>query len=264
MLVNPAKAKIEKIMNDHNEPTIPAGIATAWGLRGRAQKGPKPGLSLEKIVEAAVKVALAEGLAAVSMHRVAAELGTSAMTLYRYVSAKDELLMLMMDAVSGTPPAPLTPGEGWREGLSRWAWGVLAAYRRHPWVLQIPITAPPATPNQVAWMERGLQYLQDTGLTAAEKMSVIILLSGFVRNEATLAASIAAASVASGTTSQRMLTAYGQLLARVTEDGQFPALRTVLAAGVFDQADADEPDDEFLFGLERILDGIDVLMRSRA
>src|SRR3979490_2569423 len=80
---------------------LPASIEAAWGLRDRTHKGPKPGLSLGRIVEAGVKVAESEGLAAVSMSRIAAQLGSAPMSLYRYVSAKDELLALMVDSVYG-------------------------------------------------------------------------------------------------------------------------------------------------------------------
>lgn len=250
-----------KWMSDDGDIRLPASIESAWGLRDHVRKGPKRGLSLERIVEAAVQVARADGLTAVSMHRVAAELGTSAMTLYRYVAAKDELLMLMEDAVFGAPPALLEPGESWRAGLARWAWKDLAALRKHPWVLQIPISGPPATPNQVAWLERGLHFLRGTGLTEAEKLSVILLLAGFVRNEASVSASLAAAYQAAGSTAQQMMAGYRQLLARVTGSGQFPALRAVIEAGVLDAPD--NPDGEFAFGLERILDGIEVLVQSR-
>src|SRR5215470_993531 len=103
-----------------DQQALPASVAAAWGVRDRPHKGPKPGLSLERIVAAAVQVADAEGLAAVSMSRVAAELGTAPMSLYRYVAAKDELLALMFDAAYG--PSPTGPGgdAGWRAGLSRW------------------------------------------------------------------------------------------------------------------------------------------------
>lgn len=248
-------------MSEDDGASLPASIETAWGLRDRPRKGPKRGLSLEKIVDTAVRVARAEGLSAVSMHRVAAELGTSAMTLYRYVAAKDELLLLMEDAVFGPPPAPLGPGEGWREGLSRWAREDLAVLREHPWILHIPISGPPATPNQIAWLERGLQYLRDTGLTEADKMSVIILLTGFVRADASLSASIIAAVQAAGSTAQQMMAGYRQLLARISDQGRHPALRAVIDAGVFDRPET--PEDEFMFGLDRILDGIEVLVRSR-
>src|SRR5215468_2656297 len=92
---------------DLDQQALPASVAAAWGVRDRPHKGPKPGLSLERIVAAAVQVADAEGLAAVSMSRVAAELGTAPMSLYRYVTAKDELLALMLDAAYG--PAPTGP-----------------------------------------------------------------------------------------------------------------------------------------------------------
>ena len=92
------------------EQDLPASVAAAWGVRGRPHKGPKPGLSLERIVAAAVQVADAEGLAAVSMSRVAAELGTAPMSLYRYVTAKDELLALMQDAAYGPWPTGAPDG----------------------------------------------------------------------------------------------------------------------------------------------------------
>src|SRR5260370_18893459 len=93
------------------EQRLPASVAGAWGVRDRPHKGPKPGLSLERIVAAAVQVADAEGLAAVSMNRVATELGTAPMSLYRYVTAKDELLALMLDAAYASPPTgPPTSG----------------------------------------------------------------------------------------------------------------------------------------------------------
>lgn len=89
---------------------VPASIRAAWSLRTRAGKGPKPGLRLSRIVEAAVRIARSDGLAAVSMNRLAADLGTSPMSLYRYFSAKDELLVLMVDSAAGTPPAA-EPGD---------------------------------------------------------------------------------------------------------------------------------------------------------
>jgi AcrR family transcriptional regulator len=242
-------------MND--DTGLPASIEAAWGIRPRPNKGPKPGLSLDRIVAAAVKVAASEGLAAVSMSRVAGELGASAMSLYRYVASKDELLALMVDAALGPPP-PAPPGEDWRAGLSRWAWGYHDALRRHPWALQVPIGGPPTTPNGIAWMEDGLAALAGTGLEEGEKLGVILLLSGYVRNEATLAADIAAAAATSGS---EVMPAWSSLIRRLTDAERFPALHAALASGALDQDD--DPDDEFEFGLERVLDGVEVLVRTR-
>src|SRR3954463_14399030 len=87
-----------------SEPPLPASLEAAWGRRARPTRGPKPALSLERIVDAAVALAQAEGIGAVSMARVAGELGSSPMSLYRYVAAKDELLALMVDAALGPVP----------------------------------------------------------------------------------------------------------------------------------------------------------------
>jgi AcrR family transcriptional regulator len=242
-------------MGDDPETGLPASIEAAWGRRQPPRKGPKPALGLERIVDAAVQVAAAEGLAAVSMSRVATELGSSAMGLYRYVAAKDELLALMVDAALG-PPLAAPAGEDWRAGLSRWAWGYHAALRRHPWSLQVP-SGPAVTPNVTAWLEDGLRALGDTGLGEAEKLSVMLLLSGYVRNEATLVADVGTP----GEGEMEIMPAWGRQLAALTDPERFPALRAALESGAFDQDD--DPDDEFTFGLDRVLDGIGALVERR-
>jgi AcrR family transcriptional regulator len=237
-------------MDDQGATGLPASIEAAWGVRTRPGKGPRPALSLDRIVAAAVRVAATDGLQAVSMGRVASDLGVSTMSLYRYVAAKDELL------------ARRGPEESWRDGLSRWAWTELAVYRRNPWVLRIPISGPPVTPNAMAWLERGLDCLRDTGLEEGEKMSAMLLLTGFVRGQATFLADIAAAQAAGAAAPDpEMMASYGRLLARLTDPERFPALHAVLAAGVFDEPDDGEFD--FAFGLERVLDGIETLIEKR-
>lgn len=236
---------------------LPPSLAAAWGVRERPSRGPKPGLSLERIVEAAVHVASTEGLGAVSMARVAQELGTSTMSLYRYVAAKDELLLLMVDAALGPPPPP-EPDDEWRAALSRWSWAYHQRLSAHAWAVRVPITGAPATPNQVAWMEYVLWSLRDTGLSEDEKASVLLLVSGYVRNDATLTAELMAA----GFISDEAMIGYSRLLATLTDPDRFPAIHALLDAGVFDRADP--PEKEFAFGLERLLDGIAALIRDSA
>ena len=241
--------------------SIPGGVAAAWGVRERPHKGPKPALSLGRIVDAAVRVADAEGLDAVSMSRVAAELGTAPMSLYRHVSAKEELLTLMVDAAWGPAPDGPAPGQGWRAGLSRWAWALRAAAQRHRWVVGIPLNGLPIMPNEVAWFENALACLAGTGLSEARKASVIMLLAGYVRNLATTEADIAAAIRASGLAPAEWMASYPRMLAELADPARFPALARFIAAGVFEAEDG--PDDEFIFGLDRILDGVAVLIEAR-
>ncbi|MFF3687792.1 TetR/AcrR family transcriptional regulator [Streptomyces sp. NPDC002187] len=240
---------------------LPAAIEAAWGLRDRPAKGPKPGIGVDRIVDAAVAVASAEGLAAVSMGRVAKELGVSTMSLYRYVAAKDELYILMQEAVTGLPPAPPAPGTGWREALEAWAWAQREVVHRNLWMLRIPISGPPATPNTVAWWDRGLAALADTGLDEGEKISVIMLVAGFVRNEAAMMADLGAAIARSGESAEKVLARYANTLERLADPDRYPALARLLESNVM--YEPDEPDHEFRFGLERVLDGIEVLVRRR-
>ena len=239
---------------------LPASLAAVWGLRERPGKGPKPGLSLEKIVAAAVHVGATDGLAAVSMARVAAELGAGTMALYRYVGSKSELLNLMVDAAFGPPPPLPESAVGWRAALSHWAWAELATMRASIWAVLMPISGPPATPNQVAWMEQGLRCMRGTGLTEGQKMSVILLLSGYVRSQAMLEAQLSEAIRTAGITDQQMMLDYNRILGTVIDRQRFPELTAVVESGVMGKADP--PDEEFTFGLQRILDGIGTLLDS--
>jgi AcrR family transcriptional regulator len=238
---------------------LPSSIEAAWGIRPRTTRGPKPGLSLERIVASGVRLAADEGLDAVSMNRLATEMGAGAMSLYRYVSSKAELLELMVDAALGPPPAVL-PQTEWRQALEQFAWGYREALRRHTWILRVPITAPPVTPNQVAFLEGCLAATRHTGLNGSARLSIVILLSGYVRSEATLITEIAAASMVAGSLAQAVVANYGQMLLRLTDPVHFPSIHELIASGTFDP-DGD-PDAEFVFGLGRLLDGIDSLIRT--
>jgi len=240
---------------------LPTSLAAAWGLRTRPGKGPKPGLTLDRIVAAGVRVAATDGLGAVSMSRVANELGAATMSLYRYVTAKGELLDLMVDMALGTPPAP-HPGEGWRAGLHRFAHMYLALLREQPWIIRVPITTPPLTPNQVAWMDHGLSTMRDTGLPQSERLSTIMTVSGLVRNWALLTADITAAAQSVGGTTGEAMVSYGELLARLVDPQRFPAVGELIASGILGLP-PEVPDEDFEFGLARLLDGIDALIRRR-
>ncbi|MEU9374871.1 TetR/AcrR family transcriptional regulator [Streptomyces sp. NPDC048255] len=241
---------------------LPASLEMAWGLRERPGKGPRPTLTLPKIVDAAVALAAAEGMDAVSMGRLAKELGVSTMSLYRYVTAKEELYILMSDAGVGTPPVPSgKEGAGWRELLSEWAYAQRAVLMANPWILRIPITGAPVSPNQLAWMERGLAAMADTGLEEGEKISTIILIGGLVRNEATMAADMMDAIVKSGVSPDQVMGQYLRTLRLMTGPDTHPAVTRLLESDAF--SGSGEPDFQFGFGLNRILDGLAALISSR-
>jgi AcrR family transcriptional regulator len=243
---------------------LPPSIALAWGRAERPRRGPKPGLSLERIVAAGIHLAATDGLGSVSMGRVAAELGASTMALYRYVPAKDDLLTLMVDTAFGPAPGAAQPGAGWRAGLARWAAGIRAAYHRNPWMLRVPLSAALLLcPNNIGWMDDALACLAGTPLPEQQKLSAILLVSGFVRTAATLSDDIAAGSGgAQAATGDAGVPGLGAAMSALIGPDGFPALRRAIASGALD--DDDGTDGEFEFGLARILDGLEVLISQAA
>jgi AcrR family transcriptional regulator len=241
------------VTDDHGTPAIPPSLALAWGLQPRPGRGPKPGLTLPGVVQAGIALARRDGLGSVSMARVAKELGASTMALYRYVPSKDALLTLMVDAALGPAPGAHVPGDGWRAGLQRWADALQAAYRGNVWTLRVPISAPPIGPNNIAWLEDGLRCLADTPLDEGQKLSTMLLVSGFVRVEETLLADMAGAAPG-----ELVMPGYGELLQALTSAADFPALHRAIASGSLDEDD--DLQKEYDFGLARILDGFEALI----
>src|ERR1700684_165947 len=162
---------------------LPPGLDLLWGRRERGKRGPRPGLSADAIVDAAVRVADTEGLDAVSMARVAAELGFTTMSLYRYVASKDELLQLMWNASALGAEELVIEGDGWRPRLRTWAIIQRDMLDRHPWVTHMPMAAPPVAPNSLHFVERGLAAMDETGLPDAAKLQVIGLLASYTLSE---------------------------------------------------------------------------------
>jgi AcrR family transcriptional regulator len=240
----------------------PTALDLLWGTRQPSRRGPKPSLSLERIVAEAIGLADEEGLASLSMQHLADRLGCAKMALYRYVPGKAELVALMVDAAIGDPPPPqprpedeppVAPAEQpWRAVLRLWAITIFGRYRLHAWSIEATAGARPTGPNEMAWIETALAALAGTGLTGPERLDAVALLNGHVRSlvqvapagqenlEAEIARQIGAALSAHPDR-------YPQVLAAFSDSPQ--------QAG---------RDNALRFGIDRILDGLAALMATRS
>jgi AcrR family transcriptional regulator len=239
-------------------------LALLWGTQEKPSRGPKPGLTVERIVQAAIEIADADGLAALSMRRVAERLGVGTMSLYTYVPGKAELLDLMLDRVSGETARPEDVPGGWRAKLELIARENWALFHRHPWLLRISTGRPPLGPNVIAKYEYELRAVEDIGLTDLEIDSVVTLILGHVHSAARGAVEAAQAAQHTGMTDQQWWEASAPYLEKVFDPQRFPtAARVGAAAGEAHNA-AYNFEHAFEFGLQRLLDGIEALVRERS
>ena len=248
-------------MPEDVEAALPRAVALSWGVAERPQRGPKRELSIERIVDTAIELADAEGLGAVSMSRIAGELGFTTMSLYRYVTSKDDVLALMQDAVCAVPIPPddtlvgAGPGEhDWRDGLRRWSMATIDVMRAHPWFPDIPISGIPLMPNNLAVLDWGLREMRELPLTDAEKMSTALLLSSYARAVGVVERDVGRSRQADAPPAHGE--AFTSALAELVTPERFPDLAPLVASGTYADAEGDDLDD-FAFGLDRILDGIE-------
>ncbi|MFJ6773575.1 TetR/AcrR family transcriptional regulator [Kitasatospora sp. NPDC091257] len=225
-------------------------VRLLWGPPARPTRGPKPALSLERIAAAGVEVADAEGLAAVSMQKVAGLLDFTKMSLYRYVPGKAELIALMVESAVEAPPHA-SEGADWRDQLTAWAHHLAESFARHPWLLDATVGARVIGPKELAWLERVVTALDGHGLTGPERMDAAVLLTGHVRG---IAAQARAAGPAA-TPEAELLAALGTVVQEHAD--RFPAVAAAMA-------DPGGRDQALEFGLERILDGLAALIERRA
>ena len=226
---------------------------TAWGGKPVPSRGPKPTLSTDQIARSAIRLADAEGLAAITMQRVAREVGVTTMALYRYFPGKADLVALMIDSASDSPLQFGNPSLPWCTRLKEWAGRCLAIYRNHPWFLEATSARPTVMgPNELSWMEAALAMLAESGLGPEERHQAFLAVIGHVRGHATFHQ--IGTRPSGGKEWARELT---QLLQ--TAANRYPMLLTAVRSGAFSQ----KVDGAFDFGLDCILEGIRARARSR-
>ncbi|MFD0366662.1 TetR/AcrR family transcriptional regulator C-terminal domain-containing protein [Streptomyces sp. NPDC059071] len=209
-------------------------------------------LTLGRIVGAAVTVADTEGLAAVSMRRVAAELGVAAMSLYRHVADKDDLLTRMMDTVIAEHPLPADPPAGWREAIELAARQLWDLFRRHPWLAPaLSVTRPQMIISALPYSEWMLATLHAHGLDLQSAFTAHLMLLNYARGIAVNLETEREAEAHSGLDSEEWMDTQEPALQAILAGGRFPALSHLARAGYDLDLDA-----LFEFGLQRLLDGL--------
>ncbi|MFJ8017150.1 TetR/AcrR family transcriptional regulator [Streptomyces sp. NPDC096339] len=247
-----------------------AAVRLLWGPEPSAKpaRGPKRGLTLDAIALTGIGIADAEGLGAVSMQRVAGELGVTKMALYRYVPGKAELVALMVEGALPVPvpvPVPVSVpvsavpvAEGaWRERLGEWARELYAGFRGHPWLLEATVGVRVMGPRELGWMERALSALDGCGLSGAEAMDAVVLVAGHVRGIAEQERAAGGPAGGGAGPDAQLAVMLGEVM-RVRGE-EFPALGAALAS----VAEHGGHDGALEFGLERILDGLGLLVARR-
>ena len=236
-------------------------IELLWGVQ-RRRRGPRPSLSGEQIVDKAIELADRDGLAGLSMRRLADELGITAMSLYGYVPSKAELLDVMADRAYGEITSRDDLATAWQGRLTALAQQHWALLLSHPWLLHIAASRPLLGPNVTALYDAELAAVDGLGLTDIDMDLIVSLLDDYVRGTARGAAEAADAQTRTGMSDRQWWEAYGPLLAEVLDPARYPtAVRVGTAAGQ-EYGTAHDPTRSFRFGLQRIIDGIDSFINT--
>ena len=183
------------------------------------------------------------------------------MSLYRYVTSKDELLQLMWNASAQGAEELVLEGDGWRPRLRMWATIQREMIDRHPWITQMPMAAPPLAPNSLTFVERGLETLDGTGLTDSDKLRVIGLLSSYTLSEARMAHDAARAAAEAASAGGKTAWSFEALLRELVDEQTYPLLHQIAwSAEIGGNPSGFDEHEEFMFGVDRILDGTQVLI----
>ncbi len=240
--------------SDDRTPTDGAVRLPIWMRPERAARGPRPAHSRADIAAAAIHVADAEGIEAVSLRRVAGEMGTGTTTLYRYIVNKDELFDLMIDGAMGEHAPPVRTGD-WQADLRAIAYAHRAMALRHPWLATLPATRPTLGPNSLAWLEATYATVDGLGLDPDEVLGHVGTLLTFVRGHVIDERADQEAARRSGMDMTMWLAAQAQYGEMIIGSGRYPHLSRIMV-----EAEAPHSDDRFErafhHGLDHILAGL--------
>ena len=235
----------------------------AGHVQRHRERGAQPprrdrGLSRDEIVRTAIAVADAEGPDAISMRRIARELGAGAMSLYWHVRSKEELLDLMLESIEAEIEVPEPSGD-WRADLGAFAHRTRAAMSRHRWAMEFIGSRPPSGPNDARNLERLLALfdgLADARLTMNIFGTVATYVTGAVMREAQeMRLQRDQERAAAALTEEQLLQEHERYRKWFEASGRYPRIVRLMESGV----DPDDPatrDERFQFGLDCVLDGI--------
>jgi AcrR family transcriptional regulator len=227
--------------------------------RHRQHRGQPPrrvrGLSRADIVSTAIAIADAEGTDAVSMRRIAREMHAGAMSLYWYVSSKEELHKLMVHKVQAESEAPVPSGD-WRADLRTYARNARAALLRHPWAIDFIGSGPPSGPNDARNVERLISAFDGLDLDIAMSMYIIITVGTYVLGAALREVQeIRWQEMAAGLSEAEVAELAGEFGRRIRQSGRYPHIVRLMDTD-FDPDSPQTRDERFQFGLDCVLDGI--------
>jgi AcrR family transcriptional regulator len=226
------------------------------------RKGPGRGTSVDAVVEAAIALADAEGLAGLTMRRVATGLDISPMSIYTYVPGKAELLDLMLDAAYAAMPREDTRGRPWRERLGAVAEENRALYLAHPWAAEVSTLRPTLGPGAIGKYEHELTAFEGLDLEDVVRDDCLTFLLGFVQQSVRAEVAARAAREESGVDDEQWWAAAGPVLARVLDPSAYPLASRVGTAAGADRGSAHDPAHAYRFGLERVLDGLAAVIEA--
>jgi AcrR family transcriptional regulator len=238
-----------------------SSLVLLWRTPGERES--PSGLGADRIVRAAIDLADARGLSAVSMRRVADRLGVGTMSLYTHVPGKAELLDAMLDVVLAETARPEEVPGGWRGRLEVVARENLELLRRHPWILEVDIGRPPLGPNMIAKYDYELRAVEGIGLTDPEMDAVVTLVLSHAAGAARATADVKGAQEDTGLTSGQWWSRSAPLLHQYLSPDRYPIAVRVGAAVARSNNGAHDRDHAFAFGLQRLLDGIEEFLRRR-
>lgn len=236
---------------------LPGGVKLSWGIVKKPSRGPKGELSIPQIVEAAIAIADKDGLSSVSMSRVAQSLGFTPMSLYRYVSSKDDLILLMQDAICNIPIPPERKDVSWREEMREYVREGVRIFGEHPWYADITIQSIPLTPNLLRLMDWMMRAMKDFPINDFEKMSFMLLLSSYIRACGMIERDVNRLIKAGGNLDAFGGLPYTAALKELIKPESYPHLYPVLMSGAYTGEVENPIGDDLDFGLERVLDGIE-------
>ncbi|MFI6602603.1 TetR/AcrR family transcriptional regulator [Nonomuraea sp. NPDC050536] len=227
-------------------------MTNVWMRPEEPARGPRPSFSRAQLTEAAIRVADAEGLKAISMRRVAAEIGSGTMSLYRYVSSKDDLIDLMLDAVAVEYLPDEVSGD-WRADLRGLAVRSRQVMLRHPWIAPLTVGRQTAGPNRIRVMEAALRTVDGLGVSIDGMLTMVGTVSAFVSGFVSSELAEIEASRQTGVDLGQWLMRQAPFIESVLKSGDYPLFTRMTKEGARRYVDSEE---RFFYGLDRVLDGL--------